>query len=225
MIRSPRLHRWSKALPVLLLAVLVVAAFASEPVHRLLLDLVQWAEALIRDHPVAGPVAFVVASGVSAMLAFFSSAALVPPATYAWGPWVAGALLWAGWLLGGVAAYATGRALGRPLLAGAEPDGRIARLRAGLPDRITVSTALLVQLALPSEVPGYLFGILSVRLRTYLVAAALGELPYAAAAVAFSQGLLDRRVPSLLAAGAAMAVLTLVALALLRRRMRPPPQR
>lgn len=220
MIQSARLRRWRKAWPVVLLAVMVVAALASDPVHRLLLDLVQWAERPIRDHPVAGPVVFVAASAVSALLAFFSSAPLVPAATYAWGPWAALALLWLGWLLGGVAAYALGRALGRPLFAGADPAGRIARLRAGLPGRINVPTALLVQLALPSEVPGYLFGMLRVPLRIYLAAAALGELPYAAAAVAFSQGLLDRRLSWLLAAGAAMAVFALVALGSLRRRMR-----
>lgn len=220
MIQSPRLRRWSKAWPLMLLAVLVVAALASDPVHGLLLDLVQWAERSIRDHPVAGPVAFVAAAAISAMLAFFSSAALVPAAAYAWGPWTAVALLWLGWLLGGVAAYGVGRALGRPLFAGAGPQSRIARLRTALPERITVSTALLVQLALPSEVPGYLFGILRVRLRVYLAAAALGELPYAAAAVAFSEGLIDRQLSWLLVAGSVMALITLAALVLLRRRMR-----
>lgn len=215
-----RLRRWKGAWPAVLALVLVLAVLASDPAHRLLVELVQWTEELIRAHPVAGALAFVVASAASAMLAFFSSAVLIPAAAYAWGPWLTTLLLWLGWFVGGAFAYAIGRGLGRPLLAGAATTGRLGELRSRLPERITFSTALLVQLALPSEIPGYLFGILRVRPRIYLSAAALGELPYALAAVGFSQGLLDRRWTWLLAAGAAAALLIVVALALLRRRTR-----
>lgn len=213
-----------RAWPAVLLGGIVLAVLVLDPAHGLLLELMRWTQGLIEDRPATGAAAFVIASAASAMLAFLSSAVLIPAATYAWGPWATGALLWLGWIIGGGAAYAIGRGIGRPLFAGPHSSSRLAHIRAWLPERITLGTALLVQLSLPSEVPGYLFGILRLRPGTYLLAAALGELPYAVLAVALSQGLLDRRWPSLLAAGAAAIVLLLASLAMLHRRRRHQPR-
>ena len=51
----------------------------------------------------------------SAMLAFLSSAIIVPIGVYAWGSVNCFLLLWIGWLLGGVLTYAIGYTLGRPV--------------------------------------------------------------------------------------------------------------
>lgn len=50
------------------------------------------------------------------MLAFVSSIVLIPVAVHVWGPIACAGLLWIGWFLGGVAAYAVGRYFGRPIV-------------------------------------------------------------------------------------------------------------
>jgi peptide/nickel transport system permease protein len=59
------------------------------------------AEPLIAGHPYLGAIVFVLLAALSAVLAFFSSALLVPPAVFTWGNTVTLVLLWLGWLLGG----------------------------------------------------------------------------------------------------------------------------
>ncbi|WP_233613457.1 MULTISPECIES: hypothetical protein [Corallococcus] len=61
-------------------------------------------------------VRFVLLSSLSAMLAFFSSALLLPVALQAWGKAVCALLLWLGWMLGGACAYGIARAWGRPVI-------------------------------------------------------------------------------------------------------------
>ena len=64
-----------------------------------------------------GKLVFVLVSALSAMLAFFSSAVVVPVAVYAWGNATTLALLWGAWLLGGIGSYVVGRTLGRRVAA------------------------------------------------------------------------------------------------------------
>ena len=119
-----------------------------------------------------GAVVFVVLAAVSAILAFFSSALLLPAAVYAWGNTVTLGLLWLGWLLGGMCTYALGRGLRRPH--GHAPrtsrqlDFYVQRVRGD----VTFTLVLLLHLAMPSEIPGYLCGYIGVRRRTYLAALA-----------------------------------------------------
>lgn len=51
---------------------------------------------------------------------------------------------------------------------------------------------IIMQAALPSEVPGYVLGTLRFRIDYYLIALAITELPYALASVALGQGFLQR---------------------------------
>ena len=78
-------------------------------------DATNWAEGVINEYPVAGAVVFFALSAASAMLAFASSAILVPPATEVWGQPVTFLLLWGGWTAGAITAYGIGR-LARPLV-------------------------------------------------------------------------------------------------------------
>jgi hypothetical protein len=58
----------------------------------------------------------VIVAALSAMIAFVSSAVLILVAIYVWGPRVCFVLFWAGWFLGGLAAYGIARYLGRPIV-------------------------------------------------------------------------------------------------------------
>lgn len=205
---------------LVLAAVLAAALLYADPVYRALQSALDWAEPVIRAHPLPGIVLFVVLSALSAMLAFFSSAALVPAAVVAWGAAPTAALLWLGWWLGGTLAYGLGRALGRPLMRGRRIERTVAAYRAQLHGTPGVGLVLLLQLALPSEVPGYLCGALGVPLRTYALALAIAELPFAFGTVLLGDGVVRRNGPLLVAVAVVGGALMLGAGALLRRRMR-----
>ena len=114
---APKL--WLARRAVVLVAVLAVAALilAVQPLHSWLIGQFAGADAIIRQHGTWSMALFVALAALSAMIAFVSSSVLIPVAVHAWGPWACAALLWAGWFLGGLAAYAIGRfwpASGRP---------------------------------------------------------------------------------------------------------------
>jgi uncharacterized membrane protein YdjX (TVP38/TMEM64 family) len=176
---------------LVLLAAIVVAA--SSRLHGTAESAVELVGAMIRQHPAWGVFAFVSLAALSAMLAFFSIVAVVPVATHHWGQAATVALLWMGWLAGGAMAYAIGRFLGsrvaRLLASGARVKYYEDRLTARAPFWMIV----LLQLAVPSEIPGYVLGSLRYRFPRYLLALALAELPFAIGAVVLSTGFLERQ--------------------------------
>lgn len=90
------------------------------------------------------------------------------------------------------------------------------------PGEVTFLLVLLLCLALPSEIPGYLCGYLGVRLRTYVPALAIAELPYAMGAVVLGDGVAHRHIGWLVAVGFIGAALSLLALRALHKRLGPP---
>ena len=202
---------------ILVLATLMLLI---RPVHGWLMSLLGAAEPLIRHRPVWGMIVFVVLATISAMLAFVSSAFLVPVAVYVWGPQVCALLLWLGWYTGGVAAYLIGRYLGRPAVDALVPPRGLARYEAWARSGPSLSLVpvLLLQLSVPSDVTGYLFGLIRCRPSVFLPALALAEVPYAVGAVYLGQSFLERRLPSLIVIGLLGALLSYAALRFLRRR-------
>lgn len=208
-----------RALALLLLLAAAALLLSVEPVHAVLLWLLAASEPVIVAHPVAGAVVFVLLSALTAMIVFFSAALLVPVAIYSWGPALTMLLLWLGWLLGGICAYAIGRGLGRPLVATVGATRLLAAWRERLPERLPFPLVLLVQLALPSEIPGYLFGLLRLRFSTYIAALALAEIPFVIGTVLVGDSVVQQRGWMLLVLGVLGAGLSVYALLLLRRRI------
>ena len=182
---APPVRRLPDASRCALILVLAAAALAlvasSDELHNWLLGYLPRAEAIIRTRPLLGVTVFVAFSALSALIAFVSSAVIVPVGVYVWGKTVSILLLWVGWTLGGICAYALSRHLGRRVVnaLGAEPWlGRYEHL---ISARAPFHLVLLFQLAVPSEVPGYLFGLVRYTFWKYLVALALAAMPYAVA--------------------------------------------
>lgn len=175
---------------------------------------------LLSGHPLIGPVLFVLLSALSSLLVFFSSAVLVPVAVYAWGKAVTILLLWSGWLLGGTATYAMGRVFRKPLLPTRRSASAMATYLDRMPARLGWPLVFLLQLALPSEVPGYLCGFLRVRFRVYVTAVALAEIPYAVGTVLLGDSIVHARPGWLIVLGLAVAALLGGAVLLLRMRLR-----
>lgn len=176
-----------------ILVTIATAILLARPVHEWLLSLFGSVEHLIRHRPLLGMLAFVVLAALSAMVAFVSSALLIPVAVYAWGPGVCFILLWAGWYLGGIAAYLVGRYLGRPAVEALVRPGVLSRYEGWAKSGVSLLPILLLQLAVPSDIAGYLFGLVRARLAPFLAALALAEMPYALGAVYLGESFLQRR--------------------------------
>lgn len=220
---TPRLangHRaWRRGAVLVLACVVLALVGTSDDLHHALLEVLSAASKLIAERPLLGAVLFVLLSALSAMLAFVSSAVLVPVALYTWGETVCAALLWLGWILGGATAYTLGRWLGRPVVRWLLPSETLDRYEDRLSTETPFGLIVLLQLALPSEVPGYLLGLVRYPFGRYLLALALAELPYAIGTVYLGESFLERRVILLLALGAAGAVMMFLAVRMLQRRL------
>ncbi len=216
--RTP-LGSGARAVAAIVVATVVVALSASVALHESLVRVYDAVRTILDAHPVLGPAIFVLLAAASAMLAFFSSAALVPAGVVTWGMWETAALLSLGWLLGGVATYLTARYLGRPLLAHVARGETLIHYESRFARETPFGIVLLFQLALPSEIPGYVLGMVRYSLAKYLVALALVEIPYAAATVWLGQEFLQRRILPLVALLGVGAVVGGAAVALLRRRL------
>ena len=220
---TPSVRSWSRALVVVLICTSVALLLSVDAVYGGLQRVLSAAAPLIAGHPYLGAVVFVVLAAVSAILAFFSSALLLPAAVYAWGNTVTLGLLWLGWLLGGMCTYALGRGLRRPhgtaSRTSRQLDFYIQRVRG----EVTFAVVLLLQLAMPSEIPGYLCGDLGVRRRTYVAALAVAVLPFAIGAVMLGDGVVNRHIGWLVGFGLIGAAFSLCALWVLHRRLDQSP--
>jgi uncharacterized membrane protein YdjX (TVP38/TMEM64 family) len=190
----------------------------SEELHGKIVSVLTFADPLFSRHPVLGAVLFVGLAALSAVLVFFSAVVLVPVGVQTWGEVGCFLLLWCGWFLGGLVTYAIGRHLGRPVVRRVLSDGTVARYEGLVPRKGSFATAVLVQLALPSDVSGYFFGLLGYQARVYLGALMFAELPYALGTVYLGAAFVNRQYGLLLTAAAALAV---CAWGWRRRRPRP----
>jgi len=212
-----------RALVVVLICVSLALLLSVDQVYEGLQRALSVAEPLIAGHPFLGAVAFVLLAAISAVLAFFSSALLLPVAVFTWGSTVTFVLLWLGWLLGGIATYALGRGLRRPQAEAQKTSSQFDFYLQRIPGEATFALVLLLYLALPSEIPGYVCGYLGVRLRTFFAALAVAELPYAVGAVLLANGAVNRHIGWLVSLGLIGAALSLYALRALHRRLDPEP--
>lgn len=216
---TPPRHTASRVTALVLLAIVVLAITGSAALHETLLGLFEAAGALLQTHAVAGPVVFVLLAAGSAMLAFFSSAALVPAGVVTWGLAGTAGLLALGWLVGGAASYAVARWLGAPLLRRVNRSDTLTRYQHRIARGTPFPVIVLFQLALPSEIPGYVLGLVRYPFLKYLAALALVELPFAIVTVWMGQEFLRRELLPLLTALVVGVLVGTVAIRLLQQRL------
>ncbi len=195
---APRVQagRFRPLIVRVLVLVAVVAAFIalarSDTLHEAVLALFEAARHSIEGYPILGPLLFVALAALSAMAGFVSSAVLVPAAVYAWGAALTTLLLWIGWMLGGVVAYTIAHTIGRPAVRWLVPAAVMGRYHRLFEPPPRFGIVLLFQLALPSEIPGYLLGLAGYPLSRYLAALAIAELPWAVGTVLLGVSFVER---------------------------------
>ena len=184
-------HKWHRQ--ILIVGALIIVAgliAASDTLHDKTETIIVWTEGVISQAPLLGMTVFVLLAMASAMVAFFSSAVLVPVALYAWGTAGCLALLWLGWFLGGIASFLIGRYLGRSVASAIIGEEKITNWENQISERTRFVHILLFQAVVPSEIPGYVLGILRYRFPLYLTALAITEMPYAIATVYLGESFL-----------------------------------
>jgi uncharacterized membrane protein YdjX (TVP38/TMEM64 family) len=203
-----RLLRHIVSIGILIIVVGIISA--SQFLHDYADALIVWSESVIAVRPYLGMAVFVGIAMLSAMVAFFSSAIFVPVAIYAWGNAVTFVLLWLGWLLGGVASFCIGRFLGRRVAAALIGEEKIAGWQSQLDERSRFVHVLLFQAVVPSEIPGYVLGILRYRFSLYLLALAVTELPYVIGVVYLGEHFLKGQSMVILLLGIGVVLLAIV---------------
>ncbi len=215
MVSRRNLQRHLLVLGILVLIAGLVAA--SESLHDRTQEIIIWTEGLISRAPLLGMLVFVLLAMVSAMLAFFSSALLAPIAIYAWGDAACFALLWLGWCLGGIVSFSVGRFLGRSAVSMIIGKETVDSWQNYVHERTKFIHVLGFQAVIPSEIPGYLLGILHYPFLLYLLALGLTEIPYAIAVVYLGDAFLVGRSTVFLLAGAGLIALAAFLLHIYRR--------
>lgn len=208
---------------ILLVGIFIVIAglvAASDTLHDRTEEIVIWFEGVISQAPILGMMSFVLLAMISAMVAFFSSAIFAPIAIYAWGKGGTFMLLWLGWLLGGILSYCIGRYLGRSVAGMIVDHHKIDGWERELGARARFIHILAFQAAVPSEIPGYVLGILRYSFPLYLVALSITELPYALATVYLGESFLEGESTIFILLGFAVIIFSVFLFQWLRRLLR-----
>lgn len=194
------------ALGLVAVVVVLVLLSYSETFRGLLDSITLWAKDLMAANPQLGALVFFLFSMLSAMLAFASSAALVPPANLVFGKLVTFLLLWGGWLAGAVVAYLIG-SLARPLLIRLGYKEKIEKYEEYVSRRMKFWMVLLFCFAVPSEIPGYVLGGVHYSFWRFVIAMAVTEAIYALGIVFAGESLLaDNPLPLILILGALILI-------------------
>jgi len=197
--------------------ILLLAFLLYSPTFRNFVDqATDWAKVFMNAHPVTGAAVFFFFAAVSAMLAFTSSVVLVPPANLVWGKLITFLLLWGGWIVGAIAAFGIGN-VARPLLIRLGYQETLEHYQQFASKRMKFWAVLLFCFAIPSEVPGYLFGGLHYPFWRFLGAIAIVEAIYAFGIVIAGENLVAGRPFSLLATVAILIVIGIGARLLLSK--------
>jgi uncharacterized membrane protein YdjX (TVP38/TMEM64 family) len=153
------------------------------------------------------------------MIAFFSTALITPVAVETWGAGTSIALLWLGWLLGGMCAYGVGRTLGRGVVRTLTSRDALDRFEHRISNRTPFGVVFLFQLAMPSEVPGYVLGVARYAFLKYILILGMVELPFAVGTVHLGASFLAQRTAVLIAIGAVGIAATTWAIYTLQKRL------
>ncbi len=195
---------------------LLILFFYSATFQSFIVSVTEWAKEIMTAYPMLGAVVFFIFAALSAMLAFTSSAVLVPPANLVWGRLITFLLLWGGWIAGAITAFGIGT-VARPLLMRLGYQKTLEHYQQFVSKRMNFWAAVLFCIAVPSEIPGYVFGGLRYPFLKFLGAVAIAEAIYAVGIVFAGQSLVTAKPLHLALIAASMIIVALTARFLLRR--------
>ena len=214
-----RLFGWRRLLLGASAALLLAFLIFSEAAHATLLRVLDGVNGIAAVHAGLAAVVVVLFSALAAMVAFISSWLVIPLAVHTWGTLGGLLLVWGGWVLGGAISYVIGNRFGAPAARWLGFSPQLAHYQEWVSHRTPFALAFLFQLALPSEIRGYLFGLGRYPFGRYLLSLALAELPFGVGTVYLGRGIVQRRVTLVVVMGLALVVMSVWALHALHRRL------
>lgn len=173
--------------------VILLLIAASAGLHGAIESVVDQLSGQIARNPILSGAAFVFLSAISVPLAGVSSLVMIPVGVRYWGEITTTALLWTGWILGGMLTYFIGRGVGTGIGRWLVSRKRIEYYQERITDKASFPLVLLFQASLPSEIPGYVLGTAKYPFMQYLLALSAVELPFAAGAVFLGDSFLKRQ--------------------------------
>lgn len=180
---------------ILIFALLVFLAllfWSSTSLQKLFFGSVLVASDYTAVHPILGSLIFIALAAISAMFSFFSSAALAPIAILIWGQSLTSVLLFAGWIIGDIISYLIGFYAIHDLFEKIIPFEKINNYRGKISKKTEFGLIMLFRFAVPSEITGYLLGIIKYHFGKYFLATILSELPFALIVVYASKALIEQ---------------------------------
>ncbi|MBT9164821.1 MAG: hypothetical protein DDT23_00828 [candidate division WS2 bacterium] len=162
---------------------------------------------------------FISLAAISTMLAFFSSIWLVPPAIVLWGNSLTVLFLLLGWLIGAFFSYLIGQYGGYPLVQKLTSSKQILYYERLFSERLGFWVIFLFRFTLPSEIPGYVLGIIRYPFAKYFLITFLAELPYAIYAVYAINAIIEKNPTALAVATAVWIVAALILTYLYRKKV------
>ncbi|MEK7482055.1 MAG: VTT domain-containing protein [Patescibacteria group bacterium] len=189
---------------------IIIAAFifwGSLSIQEIFYEIVFFIEDYAYQNEILAIAVFVGLSALSAIVSPFSSAPLAPIAVMIWGSTAAFTMLFSGWLIGDIIAYLIGRYGGRLLVEQFVDFNKIENYLAQIPVKIKFWLVLLFRLTAPSEIGGYVLGVLRYYFGKYFLATFLAELPFALITIYASEAFIDQKITIFVALIFAMLVL------------------
>lgn len=194
-------------------ALFVAAAVAPAPLA--------YVHAFIGENYLSTALVFMLLMFVATVIAPIAVLPLVPVAAPFLGAWQTALLAALGWTLGAVVAFLLARRYGRPLLRRVVNIERLGALEALLPKRHVFWWILLLRMLVPVDVLSYALGLMhNVPVISYVVATALGVLPFAFIFAYSGEAYVRGDVDVLVALGGAGVLLFLVGWRLMRAKRR-----
>ncbi len=169
----------SKIVWVVIGAVLVLIFWSSAALQEEYARLVVFFEGHAANQPVLSVFIFLVFTILSVLFFFFSSFLVVPVAVSVWGSFITTMLLLLGWFIGAIFSYAVGRYAGYPILRYFIPEAKLSYYDRLFSENSSLLSIFLLRFTLPSEIPGYMLGVLRFHFSKYLWVTLLAEIPYA----------------------------------------------
>lgn len=144
------------------------------------------------SHQVLSILVFIGLTALSAMLMSFSSIWLVPVAVLIWSNSLTIFFLILSWLIGATISYLIGRYGGYPIVHKLISNKKILYYEKLIKNKLGFWIIFLFRLTLPSEIPGYVLGIVKYNFPKYLLITFLAELPYAIYSVYAFESIIEK---------------------------------
>lgn len=148
--------------------------------------------------PVFGVLLFIVISALSSVLSPFSSLIILQPAIVAWGKALTLVYLIFGWAVGSILGYAIGFYALSGLFRKIFSFKKIDYYKEKISPETQFWMVVIFRLGAPTEITGYVLGIIHYYFKKYILATIISEIPFALISVYSSSALFGGRIISFL---------------------------